>query len=136
MAGVRAQGQERGACRVLVVQPGRRRCAARLCRRAPRSGLRGRAGRGHRDLPAQSAVRCARGSHAQRGIAMKSGHWWALATTGTLGLGLLALCVRGPLPVDETRYLAVAWEMWDRGSFLLPLLNGEPYAHKPPLLFW
>lgn len=39
-------------------------------------------------------------------------------------------------PVDETRYLSVAWEMWDKGSFIVPLQNGLPYSHKPPLLFW
>ncbi|MEQ8228917.1 MAG: glycosyltransferase family 39 protein [Rhodospirillales bacterium] len=48
----------------------------------------------------------------------------------------LALAARPLLPVDETRYLAVAWEMWQRGDFLVPYLNGEPYSHKPPLLFW
>ncbi len=47
-----------------------------------------------------------------------------------------ALYVRPPLPVDETRYLAVAWEMWLRQDFLVPHLNGETYSHKPPLLFW
>lgn len=40
------------------------------------------------------------------------------------------------MPIDETRYLSVAWEMWQHQSFLLPLLNGEAYSHKPPLLFW
>ncbi len=39
-------------------------------------------------------------------------------------------------PIDETRYLSVAWEMWDKGSFIVPLQNGLPYSHKPPLLFW
>ena len=39
-------------------------------------------------------------------------------------------------PVDETRYASVAWEMWLRGDFLVPFRNGEPYSHKPPLLFW
>lgn len=38
-------------------------------------------------------------------------------------------------PVDETRYLTVAWEM-RHGNWILPTLNGEPYSHKPPLLFW
>jgi 4-amino-4-deoxy-L-arabinose transferase-like glycosyltransferase len=47
-----------------------------------------------------------------------------------------SLLVRPLMPVDETRYLAVAWEMWREGSWLVPLLNGEPYSHKPPLLFW
>jgi len=48
----------------------------------------------------------------------------------------LALMVRPLFPVDETRYVAVAWEMWQRGDFLVPYLNGEPYSHKPPLFFW
>ena len=46
------------------------------------------------------------------------------------------LALRPPLPVDETRYLSVAWEMWTRGDQLVPTLNGAPYSHKPPLLFW
>jgi 4-amino-4-deoxy-L-arabinose transferase-like glycosyltransferase len=59
---------------------------------------------------------------------------------GWLGLWVLLLAVplsvRGPLPPDELRYLSVAWEMWSRGELVLPLLNGAPYADKPPLLFW
>lgn len=43
---------------------------------------------------------------------------------------------RNPIPIDETRYLSVAWEMWQRGDFLVPYLNGHAYSHKPPLLFW
>lgn len=57
-----------------------------------------------------------------------------------IGMGVLlvmsALLIRPLLPVDETRYLTVAWEMWSRGDFLVPYLNGEVYSHKPPLLFW
>ena len=41
-----------------------------------------------------------------------------------------------PLPIDETRYLAVAWEMRQTGEFLVPHLNGALYSQKPPLLFW
>jgi 4-amino-4-deoxy-L-arabinose transferase-like glycosyltransferase len=48
----------------------------------------------------------------------------------------IALYVRPLLPVDETRYAAVAWEMWLGNDFLVPHLNGELYSHKPPLLFW
>ena len=43
---------------------------------------------------------------------------------------------RPVLPVDETRYAGVAWEMLLRGDFLVPWQNGLPYSHKPPLLFW
>jgi len=44
--------------------------------------------------------------------------------------------LRPILPIDETRYVSVAWEMWVRGDFLVPHLNGVPYSEKPPLLFW
>jgi len=47
-----------------------------------------------------------------------------------------SLYIRPLFPVDETRYAAVAWEMWLRHDFLVPHLNGETYSHKPPLLFW
>ncbi|MGB0681975.1 MAG: ArnT family glycosyltransferase [Magnetovibrionaceae bacterium] len=40
------------------------------------------------------------------------------------------------LPVNETRFLAVAWEMWLSGDWLVPHLNGQVYDQKPPLLFW
>src|SRR5262245_37816205 len=46
------------------------------------------------------------------------------------------LLLRPALPVDETRYLAVAWEMWWRGSVAVPYLNGAFYDGKPPLCFW
>ncbi|MEO5573257.1 MAG: glycosyltransferase family 39 protein [Gammaproteobacteria bacterium] len=53
-----------------------------------------------------------------------------------LSLILTALFTRTLWPIDETRYASVAWEMWLRGDFLVPYLNGEPYSHKPPLMFW
>lgn len=51
-------------------------------------------------------------------------------------IGLLAAFFMPPTPIDETRYLSVAWEMYNTNSNVVPLLNGEPYAHKPPFLFW
>ncbi|MEX2649099.1 MAG: glycosyltransferase family 39 protein [Alphaproteobacteria bacterium] len=53
-----------------------------------------------------------------------------------LVLADVALVARGPLPVSEARYLSVAWEMWQRGDWLVPHLNGQPYPDKPPLMFW
>jgi 4-amino-4-deoxy-L-arabinose transferase-like glycosyltransferase len=47
-----------------------------------------------------------------------------------------ALLLRPLLPIDETRYLSVAWEMWRRHDWLVPYLNGAPYSDKPPLFFW
>jgi 4-amino-4-deoxy-L-arabinose transferase-like glycosyltransferase len=66
------------------------------------------------------------------------------ATTSSLAALLLlwalvvvaGLFARPLLPIDETRYLSVAWDMWLRHNWLVPHLNGEPYPHKPPMLFW
>ncbi len=58
--------------------------------------------------------------------------WTALC----LVLILSTIYSRPPIPIDETRYLSVAWEMWQSHNFLVPHINGLPYSHKPPLLFW
>ena len=53
-----------------------------------------------------------------------------------LVLSVITIWLRPLWPIDETRYLGVAWEMWQRKDFIVPYLNGEPYSHKPPMLFW
>lgn len=58
--------------------------------------------------------------------------WWALWVTVTL----VAVFGRPLLPIDETRYAAVAWEMWRDQHWLYPTLEGDFYAQKPPMLFW
>jgi len=55
---------------------------------------------------------------------------------GWVAFAVASIWLRPLWPVDETRYASVAWEMWLRGDFLVPHINGEPYSHKPPLLFW
>src|ERR1051325_2028548 len=37
---------------------------------------------------------------------------------------------------DETKYGEVVREMRTTGAFFLPTLNGTPFTHKPPVLFW
>ena len=37
---------------------------------------------------------------------------------------------------DEGRYAGVAWEMVNAGNWLVPLLDGMPFFHKPPLFYW
>lgn len=62
---------------------------------------------------------------------------WLVAALGFALLTDLAHLLTWPLlPVDETRYLSVAWEMWLRHEWLVPHLNGALYTDKPPLLFW
>jgi len=51
-------------------------------------------------------------------------------------MALLAIFSHGPMPMFSTRTLAVAWEMWAHGHWLVPHINGEPYSEKVPLLFW
>ncbi|MTH79578.1 ArnT family glycosyltransferase [Paracoccus aestuariivivens] len=60
----------------------------------------------------------------------------ALAMLLFAGLSVLGVLLRPAMPIDETRYLTVAWEMRLSGDWLVPHLNGLPYSHKPPLLFW
>jgi len=61
----------------------------------------------------------------------------ALATTAFwIVIVAAGLYARPLLPIDETRYVTVAWEMHLADHWLVPLLNGEAYSHKPPLLFW
>jgi 4-amino-4-deoxy-L-arabinose transferase-like glycosyltransferase len=63
-----------------------------------------------------------------------SARLWIFLLWGVLAT--VSLYIRPLFPIDETRYAAVAWEMWLRNDFLVPYLNGETYSHKPPLLFW
>ena len=62
--------------------------------------------------------------------------WLAVFLIAWAALAVSSIWLRPLWPVDETRYASVAWEMWLRGDFLVPYINGEPYSHKPPLLFW
>jgi 4-amino-4-deoxy-L-arabinose transferase-like glycosyltransferase len=62
--------------------------------------------------------------------------WGSCAASLVLLLSLVTLYVRPLLPIDETRYVAVAWEAHVRGDLLVSHLNGDTYAHKPPMLFW
>lgn len=60
----------------------------------------------------------------------------AIALALAVAFAIFLPLMRPVLPVDETRYLSVAWEMQRDGTYIVPHLNGEIYAHKPPLLFW
>lgn len=49
---------------------------------------------------------------------------------------ILGVVLRPLFPIDETRYVSVAWEMYLSADYFVPTKNGELYGHKPPLLFW
>ncbi len=44
----------------------------------------------------------------------------------TLLLGVTTIVSRPALPVDETRYLTVAWEMYRDGNWLVPISTVTP----------
>lgn len=52
-----------------------------------------------------------------------------------LALTLATLAGREVWPFDETRELAIAWEMWSSGHWWLPTLNGDPIG-RAPLFSW
>jgi len=55
------------------------------------------------------------------------------------GVGAWLACLIWLRPLmlpDEGRYAGVAWEMLRSGSHAVPLLDGMPYFHKPPLFYW
>ncbi|GAB4405527.1 MAG: glycosyltransferase family 39 protein [Rhodoferax sp.] len=50
---------------------------------------------------------------------------------------LLVLAALRPFAVpDEGRYGEIGRWMWISGDWLTPRLNGVPFFHKPPLLYW
>ncbi|WP_334159148.1 glycosyltransferase family 39 protein [Achromobacter insolitus] len=54
-----------------------------------------------------------------------------------IGAWLTFLAWIRPLTLpDEGRYAGVAWDMLRSGSHAVPLLDGMPYFHKPPLFYW
>jgi 4-amino-4-deoxy-L-arabinose transferase-like glycosyltransferase len=59
--------------------------------------------------------------------------WWLPLY---LAVALIAIFTTPPVPLHSTRALAVAWDMWVNHQFLVPHINGAPYAQKAPLLFW
>lgn len=64
---------------------------------------------------------------------MRVSFWGVLAVTAAVLIALVAM--RPLLPIDETRYLSVAWEMWQSHDPVHLTKNGEMYTHKTPLLF-
>lgn len=61
--------------------------------------------------------------------------WLCCLVLAALWLGCTAWLRPLAIP-DEGRYVGVAWEMLNRGNWLVPTLDGLPFFHKPPLFYW
>jgi 4-amino-4-deoxy-L-arabinose transferase-like glycosyltransferase len=85
-----------------------------------------------------SPILCAVDLKDQREMKPRRAIARALPVVGLAWLVLAGATIvsRPLLAIDETRYATVAWEMWTSGDYLVPHLGGDPYSHKPPLLFW
>lgn len=89
------------------------------------------------EISSVAAPRLGPKSKRYKGPAVRHATKVVLAWMGLWLLPVLAsLFARSPWPVDETRLLAVAWEMWVRSDWLVPYLNGEIYTQQTPLMFW
>jgi 4-amino-4-deoxy-L-arabinose transferase-like glycosyltransferase len=68
---------------------------------------------------------------------LESWRWPALAALVIGPALLLYPSLAFPLiEPDESRYAQIPYEMLERGDFLVPRLEGEPYLDKPPLFYW
>jgi 4-amino-4-deoxy-L-arabinose transferase-like glycosyltransferase len=72
-----------------------------------------------------------------RAPADRSFRWKGLLLLLVLPGALLYPCLSFRLfEPDEGRYAEIAREMTAQGEWVVPLLQGEPYLDKPPLLYW
>src|SRR5687767_2921136 len=56
-----------------------------------------------------------------------------------LGVAALLFCTRldcALLEPEESRYAEIPRQMLAQGRVVEPVWHGEPYYHKPPLLYW
>ncbi len=51
-------------------------------------------------------------------------------------IALASVATRGLWPPIETRFVAIAWDMWTRQDWLHPALNGDILKTQPPLGLW
>src|SRR5262245_54455834 len=72
-----------------------------------------------------------------QGPARSHPRWTAMLLLLVVPAALLYPCLSFHLfEPDEGRYAEIAREMVVRGEWIVPMLQGEPYLDKPPLLYW
>jgi 4-amino-4-deoxy-L-arabinose transferase-like glycosyltransferase len=64
---------------------------------------------------------------------LRSCFFLALISLGTILFRLGSLPLTG---ADEPRYTRIAEEMYQRGNWVTPVLEGLPWLEKPPLYYW
>jgi dolichol-phosphate mannosyltransferase len=69
----------------------------------------------------------------QRSSPARLGFWTVLLVAALLFFSRLGCPLQEP---EEPRYAEIPRQMLERGSLVVPVLNGLPYYDKPPLLYW
>lgn len=59
--------------------------------------------------------------------------FWVIAW---LAIVIISWYIRPIAPIDETRYVGTAWEMWLHHNWIVLTVNGQIYGNKAPLLYW
>ena len=68
---------------------------------------------------------------------LQTSRWPALALLLAMSSLLFLTRLRAPLlEPQEPRYAEIPRQMLDEGRFVTPVLYGQPYLDKPPLLYW
>jgi dolichol-phosphate mannosyltransferase len=67
------------------------------------------------------------------GRCLDLGFWALVLAAGLLFFSRLHCPLLEP---DEARYAEIPRQMLAEGRWVVPVLHGQPYCHKPPLLYW
>jgi 4-amino-4-deoxy-L-arabinose transferase-like glycosyltransferase len=92
------------------------------------------------ELAAPAATVVSHSPRPKRQVKKSTWKPFVRTTTGWVGLWIMLTAAtiygRNTWPEDETRLLALAWEMWRDGNWLLPTQNGVADWNTPPLVLW
>jgi 4-amino-4-deoxy-L-arabinose transferase-like glycosyltransferase len=70
----------------------------------------------------------------------RTSRWSARDLWLILGIGMVVIGagigLRNPWPADEPVYSLIARDMLTHGKWLIPMVGGDYFQDKPPLLFW
>jgi len=80
--------------------------------------------------------RCAASCERKSSGDAKGLNWGLLAVIAAAALLFFTKLTCPLQEPQEARYAEIPREMLDQGSWLVPILDGQPYCDKPPLLYW
>src|SRR5262245_14652355 len=61
---------------------------------------------------------------------------WIILLVGASAILIFSRLTAPLLEPEEARYAEIPRQMLGHGQFLIPILDGQDYLDKPPLLYW